>query len=140
MQLSSIITAIALAASVHAVPGVVKVGSIIGGVMEGYGPPMKDSNAPSMASSWPSAAPSTAPSAPSGRTQYVTVGGSAGLVYSPECVFANVGDVIVFNYGTKNHTLTQSSFAEPCTEMSAGITQIYFTNLRNTIWIYAYRR
>jgi plastocyanin len=109
-------------------------------MMEGYNPPMMDSIAPAMASSWPSMAPSAAQSAPSsGQTQHVTVGGSAGLVYSPECVFANIGDVVVFTYGTKNHTLTQSSFAEPCTEMSGGITQIDLTNIRNTIWIYAYR-
>ena len=123
-MLASIIAAVVLAASVHASPGVVQVGSVIGGANEGYNPPMMDSIAPPMASSLPSAAPSAAQSAPpSGQTQVVTVGGTSGLVYTPECVFANIGDVIIFNYGTKNHTLTQSSFAEPCTEMTSGITQ-----------------
>lgn len=55
------------------------------------------------------------------RTQYVVVGGTAGLVYTPECVFAEVGEVIKFHFSTKNHTLTQSTFPEPCNAMPGGI-------------------
>jgi|SRR5277367_3318436 len=54
------------------------------------------------------------------NTQYVMVGGSAGLVYTPEYVNANIGDVIVFQFGTKNHTLTQSTFPQPCIKMDGG--------------------
>lgn len=56
------------------------------------------------------------------NTQYVMVGGSAGLVYSPEYVYANVGDTILFQFGAKNHTVTQSSFAQPCWALPGGIT------------------
>jgi len=41
--------------------------------------------------------------------------GSAALVFSPEQVKAKVGDRINFQFHPKNHTVTQSSFAEPCT-------------------------
>jgi hypothetical protein len=41
--------------------------------------------------------------------------GSAALVFTPEQVKAKVGDQIHFEFHPKNHTVTQSSFAEPCT-------------------------
>jgi len=44
----------------------------------------------------------------------VTVGGSAGLVYTPEFVTAQPGDTIFFTFQQKNHTVTQSTFANPC--------------------------
>lgn len=69
--------------------------------------------------SYGSPSPVAAP-APS-NTQYVMVGGTAGLVYSPEYVYANVGDTIVFQFGAKNHTVTQSSFAQPCWALPGGI-------------------
>ena len=62
--------------------------------------------------------------APPTNTQYVVVGGTAGLVYTPEFIYANIGDVVVFEFGTKNHTLTQSSFAEPCSILSGGTSNI----------------
>ena len=54
------------------------------------------------------------------RTQYVVVGGSAGLVYTPEFIFADIGEVIIFHFSTKNHTFTQSTFAQPCLAMPNG--------------------
>jgi plastocyanin len=65
---------------------------------------------PTMASS--AAAPS--------KTQYVVVGGTAGLVYTPEYIFAEIGEVVIFHFGTKNHTFTQSTFPQPCVAMSNG--------------------
>jgi plastocyanin len=41
--------------------------------------------------------------------------GTAALKFSPEQVKAKVGDRIHFEFYPKNHTVTQSSFAEPCT-------------------------
>jgi plastocyanin len=67
-------------------------------------------NAPTASSS--AAGPST--------THYVTVGGSAGLVYTPEYISANVNDVVVFNFGIHNHTVTQSTFAQPCLKTQGG--------------------
>jgi hypothetical protein len=69
----------------------------------------------------PAPASSSMSGYPAGQTQYVMVGGSAGLVYTPEYVSANIGDVIIFQFGVKNHTLTQSTFPLPCVEMAGGM-------------------
>ncbi|KAG9001856.1 hypothetical protein FRB90_011527 [Tulasnella sp. 427] len=51
----------------------------------------------------------------------VTVGGSAGLVFTPNQVTGAVeGDVIHFIFQAKNHTATQSSFDKPCQQISKG--------------------
>lgn len=47
------------------------------------------------------------------------MGGSAGLVYSPESVQANQWDMIQFNFMAKNHTVTQSTFPKPCAKIPA---------------------
>jgi hypothetical protein len=49
------------------------------------------------------------------------VGGQAGLVYTPEFIFAEIGEVIIFHFNTKNHTLTQSTFPQPCAAMPGGM-------------------
>lgn len=41
--------------------------------------------------------------------------GDNGLDYNPTSVTAAVGDNVVFEFRSKNHTVTQSSFAQPCT-------------------------
>ncbi|KAI9849582.1 MAG: hypothetical protein M1838_000124 [Thelocarpon superellum] len=54
------------------------------------------------------------PSAPPGKTHVITVGGSAGLVYTPDSIQADVNDLVQFNFMSKNHTVTQSAFDKPC--------------------------
>jgi len=45
----------------------------------------------------------------------IQVGGAGGkLEYSPEAIAAQPGDQVVFHFNPKNHTVTQSSFADPC--------------------------
>jgi plastocyanin len=44
----------------------------------------------------------------------VVVGGAAGLVYTPSNITAAVGDTVTFLFETRNHTATQSGFADPC--------------------------
>ncbi|KAG8848635.1 hypothetical protein FRB96_001042 [Tulasnella sp. 330] len=51
----------------------------------------------------------------------VTVGGTAGLVYTPDFVIAKVNDTVRFHFNAKNHTVTQSSFAEPCAPLLGGV-------------------
>ncbi|KAL8283218.1 hypothetical protein RQP46_005996 [Phenoliferia psychrophenolica] len=51
----------------------------------------------------------------SAANQQVIVGGTAGLVFTPSSITAAVGDTVTFIYQSKNHTVTQSSFAAPCT-------------------------
>lgn len=49
-----------------------------------------------------------------GVTHDVSVGVGAKAAYSPDSVVAAVGDVVRFNFNPKNHTATQSTFANPC--------------------------
>ncbi|KAI0824203.1 hypothetical protein BC628DRAFT_1411131 [Trametes gibbosa] len=52
----------------------------------------------------------------------IQVGDATGaLTYSPEAIFANVGDQVVFHFHQKNHTATQSSFAAPCSPLAGGL-------------------
>lgn len=57
-------------------------------------------------------------------THNVVVGGS-GLTFTPNQVTAAVGDVVTFEFHPKNHTLTQSTFANPCTAMAGGVNSGY---------------
>jgi len=49
----------------------------------------------------------------------VTVGANGLLAFSPDNITASVGDVITFSFSPKNHSVTQSSFADPCTKLNA---------------------
>jgi len=50
----------------------------------------------------------------------VTVGGTAaGLVYSPANVTAQPNDIIQFKFLSKNHTVTQSGFSNPCVALAS---------------------
>lgn len=51
----------------------------------------------------------------------VTVGGTAGLVYTPPFVNAAVNDTVHFTFNEKNHTVTQSSFEAPCSPLLGGV-------------------
>ncbi|KAG8929242.1 hypothetical protein FRC01_004644 [Tulasnella sp. 417] len=62
----------------------------------------------------------SAPAALAAKVWDITVGGAAGLVYTPNQVKAEVGDVLSFHFQFKNHTVTQSSFASPCTPWEGG--------------------
>jgi plastocyanin len=61
---------------------------------------------------------------PAAPTQTVHVGGSAGLVYTPEYINCDVGTVIEFQFDVHNHTITQSTFPEPCVHMQNGIVSL----------------
>ncbi|QSZ32083.1 hypothetical protein DSL72_001652 [Monilinia vaccinii-corymbosi] len=66
-------------------------------------------------------------------THTVTVGGASGLVYTPETVSAAVGDMVVFNFESQNHSLTQSTFATPCEKLATGMDTGFLPNVNNTI-------
>lgn len=57
----------------------------------------------------------------------VTVGasqnGTTGLIFDPQVITAQVGDLINFEFRGGNHTVTQSSFANPCTQQFNTVTQ-----------------
>jgi len=75
----------------------------------------------------------TAGAAAAVATHQVTVGGAAGLVYSPESVVAAVGDMVVFTFMASNHTVTQSAFAEPCKKLPTGMDSGFMANINNTV-------
>ncbi|CAE6420620.1 unnamed protein product [Rhizoctonia solani] len=50
----------------------------------------------------------------------VTVGVLGQLRYDPQYVDAEVGDLIEFEFQPKNHTVTESSFDQPCSAIDGG--------------------
>lgn len=68
-----------------------------------------------------------------GQVHQVTVGGPAGLVYSPEQLHAKPGDKIEFTFLAQNHTVTQSTFAEPCKKMEGGFNTGFIPNPNGTV-------
>lgn len=66
-------------------------------------------------------------------THQVTVGGSAGLIYAPSEIKAAVGDMVVFTFMSANHTVTQSTFEQPCVAMAGGMDSGFQANPDNTV-------
>jgi len=110
MRLNAAITTLGLASLAYAAPQVDRRGTYETGL---------DINAYYSSDTAPTPAPAMAAT---GTNWDVTVGGSAGLVYTPEYIMANVGDTVTFHFGTKNHTATQSTFDVPCGAMTGGIS------------------
>ncbi|KAF9558441.1 hypothetical protein CPC08DRAFT_639023, partial [Agrocybe pediades] len=48
----------------------------------------------------------------------IEVGPDGSLIYNPASIQANVGDTVTFEFKAKNHTVTQSSFANPCSHLT----------------------
>ncbi|TVY26954.1 Extracellular serine-rich protein [Lachnellula hyalina] len=46
--------------------------------------------------------------------------GQNGLTYTPNDITANAGDSVEFDFFPKNHTVSQSSFADPCHPLAGG--------------------
>jgi hypothetical protein len=63
----------------------------------------------------------------------VVVGGSAGLVYSPDTIEAAIGDMVIFTFNSQNHTATQSAFTTPCEKLEGGIDSGFMPNLNNSV-------
>lgn len=59
------------------------------------------------------------------ETFVVTVGKDASLLFEPTNVAAKVGDVIAFQFMSKNHTVTQSTFDNPCAAKADGVDSGY---------------
>jgi plastocyanin len=58
-------------------------------------------------------------------THVVTVGKAASLLFEPSSVVAKAGDVIEFQFMSKNHTVTQSTFDKPCEAKAEGVDSGY---------------
>jgi len=50
----------------------------------------------------------------------IQVGGPGGLVFDPPAIGAQPGDQVVFHFHPKAHSVTQSSFADPCGPKQGG--------------------
>lgn len=63
--------------------------------------------------------PSQIAAPPTGVTHKVLAGANGLLRFEPESVVAAVGDIVEFQFHPKNHSVAQSSFAEPCAPLAA---------------------
>ncbi|GLB43081.1 hypothetical protein LshimejAT787_1205300 [Lyophyllum shimeji] len=52
--------------------------------------------------------------APQPQDHKIVVGADGRLAYSPANITAAIGDTVTFEFHPKNHTVTQSSFLNPC--------------------------
>lgn len=76
----------------------------------------------------------TTTTAAAAATHTVTVGGAAGLVYSPpQLDNIPVGDFVIFEFQSMNHTVTQSAFDTPCKKLEGGMDSGFQPNPNNTI-------
>lgn len=50
------------------------------------------------------------------------------LQYSPENIMAAPGDTVEFHFMQKNHTVTQSTFEDPCKKMEGGFDSGFMPN------------
>jgi plastocyanin len=57
---------------------------------------------------------------PTGTSHRVVVGGPGTLTFQPNNIVALPGDTVTFEFRQKNHTATQSTFADPCKPMTSG--------------------
>jgi plastocyanin len=72
--------------------------------------------------SYPGSAAPT-PNSADGTVHRVVVGGPGLLTFDPPTISAQPRDVVVFEFHQKNHTVTQSSFDDPCRKLNAnGVT------------------
>jgi plastocyanin len=51
----------------------------------------------------------------------VLVGDNQTLTFNPTSITANVGDTVSFEFRSKNHSVTQSTFADPCSIMTTPV-------------------
>ncbi|KAM0746789.1 hypothetical protein T439DRAFT_383827 [Meredithblackwellia eburnea MCA 4105] len=70
-------------------------------------------------------APSSTSTSIASQVHVVQVG-KDGLTYTPNFINAAIGDQVTFIFNPKNHTVTQSAFATPCSPLTAadGVTPI----------------
>jgi plastocyanin len=68
-----------------------------------------------------------------GATHTVKVGGPGGLAYQPDSLSAKVGDTVVFEFLSQNHTVTQSPFDTPCKALAGGMDSGFLANPNNTV-------
>ncbi|KAF4508381.1 hypothetical protein G6O67_004766 [Ophiocordyceps sinensis] len=63
----------------------------------------------------------------------IVVGGPGALVYSPPANKFEVGDMVIWEFKSKNHTVTQSTFDKPCEKLEGGFDTGFMPNPNDTI-------
>ncbi|KAJ7446517.1 hypothetical protein B0H11DRAFT_1745985 [Mycena galericulata] len=63
--------------------------------------------------------PAATPVAAEGAVHTVVVGGTGKLFFTPDSIVASPRDTVVFQFQQKNHSVIQSSFADPCRKLNA---------------------
>ncbi|KAJ6604784.1 hypothetical protein DFH09DRAFT_1257485 [Mycena vulgaris] len=63
--------------------------------------------------------PAATPVAAEGAVHTVVVGGTGKLFFDPDHIIAAPRDTVVFQFQQKNHSVIQSSFADPCRQLNA---------------------
>ncbi|KAL0940885.1 GPI-anchored cupredoxin-like protein 1 [Colletotrichum truncatum] len=99
-------------------------------------PPAAPPAAPAAPAAPPAAPPAAGPQTHHSRSNFlsqVTVGGPSGLVFVPDQIKANVGDMVVFTFMSQNHTATQSAFATPCDPLAGGMDSGFVANPNNSV-------
>ena len=66
--------------------------------------------------------PPTPPTHPAAAATHTVIAGGDSLIYDPPSIAAAIGDIIHIIFLAKNHTLTQSTFAEPCIKHHTSFT------------------
>lgn len=67
-------------------------------------------------------------------THTVTVGGPGGLIFQPDQLqHVPVGDMVIFEFLSKNHTVTQSPFDTPCDALDGGMDTGFQPNPENSL-------
>lgn len=61
----------------------------------------------------------------------VTVGQN-GLTYTPSAIAAAIGDNVQFNFYALNHSVTQSTFENPCAALVNGFDSGFVTSARES--------
>ncbi|EJD52132.1 hypothetical protein AURDEDRAFT_111594 [Auricularia subglabra TFB-10046 SS5] len=60
------------------------------------------------------------PQAKRAKTHTIKVGDGGKLAFYPVAIFADIGDEVIFQFTSKNHSVIQSSFADPCGPVASG--------------------
>ena len=69
-----------------------------------------------------------------GATHTVKVGGPGGLTYQPDQLNnVPMGDTVIFEFLSQNHTVTQSPFDTPCKKLEGGMDSGFQANPNNTV-------
>jgi plastocyanin len=93
-------------------------------------PSIADASTTSSSSSTSSSVPSATGTNSAATTTY-TIVAATDPVFTPNTVNAKVGDTILFEFVSGNHSITQSTFAHPCLPVLSGADSGYLPNTQN---------